>query len=107
MRGRLRIPAHRLGQARCPTRDGGFRQVQTVISMAGLGLCRSKQKVKTMESSAALDSSGEASALHQALVDQLKRSDCLRTPSVEAAFRAVPRHLFLPDRPLDLVYSDE
>jgi protein-L-isoaspartate(D-aspartate) O-methyltransferase len=60
-----------------------------------------------METSGAMDESGEAAALHQALVDQLKRPDCIRTPPVEAAFRAVPRHLFLPDRPLDLVYSDE
>src|SRR5712691_4736152 len=60
-----------------------------------------------MESSAAMDSSGEVLALHQALVDQLKRLDCIGTPHVEAAFRAVPRHLFLPGTPLDRVYSDE
>src|SRR2546428_12794983 len=52
--------------------------------------------------------SGTAEAVgHQALVDSLKASGCIRTPLVEAAFRAVPRHLFLPGTPLDLVYSDE
>ena len=30
-----------------------------------------------------------------------------RTQRVEAAFRAVPRHLFLPGHPLEKVYSDE
>jgi protein-L-isoaspartate(D-aspartate) O-methyltransferase len=37
----------------------------------------------------------------------LKQSGCLSTPAVEAAFRAVPRHLFLPGIPLDKVYVDE
>lgn len=47
------------------------------------------------------------SALHQALVDKLKRMGLIRTPPVEAAFRAVPRHLFLPDVPLEKVYQDQ
>ena len=46
-------------------------------------------------------------ALHQALVDGLKSMGCIRTPAVEAAFRTVPRHLFLPGVPLDRVYSDQ
>ena len=53
------------------------------------------------------DDTNKFPALHQALIDQLKQIDCLHTPSVEAAFRAVPRHLFLPDVPLDQVYSNE
>lgn len=47
------------------------------------------------------------STLHQALVEQLKREGHIRTPSVEAAFRAVPRHLFLPGVAMDMVYSDK
>jgi len=47
-----------------------------------------------------------ASTLHQALVDTLKREGYIRSPRVEAAFRAVPRHLFLPGVALDTVYSD-
>ena len=42
----------------------------------------------------------------QALVEQLKQANYLKTPQVEAAFLNVPRHLFLPDEPLDKVYSD-
>ncbi|MFQ5793356.1 MAG: hypothetical protein ACE5JI_23035, partial [Acidobacteriota bacterium] len=45
--------------------------------------------------------------MHQALVDKLKEMGCIRTPQVEAAFRAVPRHLFLPGVPHDRVYSDD
>jgi protein-L-isoaspartate(D-aspartate) O-methyltransferase len=46
-------------------------------------------------------------ALHQALVDKLKGIGCITTAPVEAAFRAIPRHLFLPGVALDIVYSDE
>jgi protein-L-isoaspartate(D-aspartate) O-methyltransferase len=53
------------------------------------------------------DNDRDASDLQQALVDQLKREGEIRSPRVEAAFRAVPRHLFLPDVPLSQVYSDE
>src|SRR5262245_17362518 len=49
----------------------------------------------------------DASALHHALVDQMKQSGVIQSPRVEAAFNAVPRHLFLPNVPLDQVYRDE
>jgi protein-L-isoaspartate(D-aspartate) O-methyltransferase len=49
---------------------------------------------------------GDGIALNRALVDQLKEKKWIQTPGVEAAFRAVLRHQFLPGRPLDLVYSD-
>src|SRR6478735_9411556 len=42
----------------------------------------------------------------QDLVEHLKQANHLKTPLVEAAFMQVPRHLFLPDEPLDKVYSD-
>jgi protein-L-isoaspartate(D-aspartate) O-methyltransferase len=45
-------------------------------------------------------------ALHQRLIDHLKRAGHIRTPQVEAALRAVPRHLFVPGFPLENVYSD-
>ncbi|PYM90257.1 MAG: methyltransferase, FxLD system [Candidatus Rokuibacteriota bacterium] len=38
----------------------------------------------------------DAEALHRALVDGLISRRCITDPRVEAAFRAVPRHLFLP-----------
>ncbi len=49
----------------------------------------------------------DASILNQKLVDQLKRDGHIRSAPVEAVFRAVPRHLFLPDTPLEQVYSDQ
>jgi protein-L-isoaspartate(D-aspartate) O-methyltransferase len=49
---------------------------------------------------------GDLAAPHQAYVDQLKRWGVIRTPLVEAAFRAIPRHLFVPGFPLAEVYSD-
>ena len=49
----------------------------------------------------------DASALHRALVDELVSRGHIASPSVEAAFRAVPRHLFLPDVPLEEVYRDQ
>lgn len=46
-------------------------------------------------------------ALHRTLIDKLITNQCLETEHVEAAFRAVPRHLFLPDVALERVYSDQ
>lgn len=48
-----------------------------------------------------------AAELHRGLVNALVRQGVIRTPGVEAAFRAVPRHPFLPDVPLERVYRDE
>lgn len=45
-------------------------------------------------------------ALHQALVDRLMSQGFIHTRPVEAAFRAVPRHLFVPGVPLEEAYSD-
>jgi methyltransferase of FxLD system len=45
--------------------------------------------------------------IHQALVDLLIKNDCITTAAVEAAFRAVPRHLFLPSMPPEHVYQDQ
>jgi protein-L-isoaspartate(D-aspartate) O-methyltransferase len=49
----------------------------------------------------------DAFALQQALVEHLKKSNNITIPAVEAAFRAVPRHLFLPDVPLEEAYNDQ
>ncbi len=46
-------------------------------------------------------------ALLAALLDTLTASGALTQPAVAAAFRAVPRHLFLPGLPLAEVYADE
>jgi len=45
--------------------------------------------------------------LHQAFVDQLKSKGILGAQGIEAAFRAVPRHLFLPDVVPEKVYCDD
>jgi protein-L-isoaspartate(D-aspartate) O-methyltransferase len=45
--------------------------------------------------------------LHQALIDSQVREGNISSPAVEAAFRAVPRHLFLPGVPLEEVYRDQ
>ena len=60
-----------------------------------------------MEPVETTDAGADATALHQALVDQLKAQGRIRTARVESAFRAVPRHLFLPGYPLQRVYSDK
>ncbi len=46
-------------------------------------------------------------ALHQGLVEQLVRAGNIRTEEVEAAFRAVPRHVFLPELAAEEAYRDE
>ena len=41
------------------------------------------------------------------LVDHLVGEGAIRTPAIEAAFRAVPRHRFLPGTPIADVYADQ
>jgi protein-L-isoaspartate(D-aspartate) O-methyltransferase len=60
-----------------------------------------------MEPLSSHENSSAASALHQALVDTLQRDGSIQTPRVEAAFRAIPRHLFLPGVALGKVYQNE
>jgi len=50
---------------------------------------------------------GGVPARHRALIDALRDAGRIATPRVEAAFRAIPRHLFLPDVPLDTAYADD
>lgn len=59
-----------------------------------------------MEQSEPDQNNSKVVALNQALVDELKSKGWIQTPSVEAAFRAVLRHHFLPGRELQEVYSD-
>ncbi len=53
------------------------------------------------------DDALDAPTLHQALVDQLVEGGMIKSAAVEAAFRVVPRHPFLPGESLDRVYRDE
>lgn len=50
--------------------------------------------------------SSQAEQLHSALVEHLRQKNLLDNPSVDRAFSSVPRHLFLPDIPLETVYQD-
>jgi protein-L-isoaspartate(D-aspartate) O-methyltransferase len=49
----------------------------------------------------------ESLALRQSLVDTLVSTGQIRSPHVEAAFRAVPRHLFVPDVSLERAYRND
>ena len=50
--------------------------------------------------------STDIQARQNALVDLLIQNESIQSEAVAAAFRAVPRHPFLPDKPLEEVYSD-
>ncbi len=49
----------------------------------------------------------EINRLHDNYVEDLKGKGAIQAPRVEEAFRAVPRHLFLPEIPAERVYRDE
>jgi protein-L-isoaspartate(D-aspartate) O-methyltransferase len=49
----------------------------------------------------------DVAALHRGLVDELIARGWIRSPAVEAAFRTVPRHLFLPGLAVEDVYRDQ
>lgn len=48
----------------------------------------------------------DAERLRNALVDQLRADGSVRTPAVETALRTVPRHVFVPDVPLEDAYAN-
>ncbi len=50
--------------------------------------------------------SSQIEQLHAQLVAQLRQKNLLDNDSVDTAFSSVPRHLFLPDIPIELVYED-
>lgn len=52
-------------------------------------------------------STAEPVLLHQALIDHLKERGLFREPEIEAAFREVPRHAFLPQLSPEQVYRNE
>ncbi|MFI0912513.1 methyltransferase, FxLD system [Streptomyces abikoensis] len=47
-----------------------------------------------------------ADQLRDQLTDRLRSQKVLRSPAAEEAFRATPRHLFLPGVPLEQAYAD-
>src|SRR5262245_21373857 len=44
--------------------------------------------------------------LRRELVEQFAKAGIIRTPAVARAMARVPRHIFVPDYPLHMVYSD-
>ncbi|MET8707196.1 methyltransferase, FxLD system [Streptomyces californicus] len=48
----------------------------------------------------------DAARLRNALVDQLRADGSARAPGVETALRTVPRHVFVPDVPLEDAYAN-
>src|SRR5262249_51818540 len=54
-----------------------------------------------------VDSPTDTAALQQTLEDQLKAAGWSRSPSVETALRAAPRHLVLPRAQPDQAYRNE
>ncbi|NIY68065.1 methyltransferase, FxLD system [Streptomyces malaysiensis] len=48
----------------------------------------------------------DAERLRNALVDKIRESGYARTSAVETALRTVPRHLFVPDAPLEDAYAN-
>jgi len=53
------------------------------------------------------ETEAEAVRLRDALIDELKTRNMLRSEQVETALRAVPRHLFVPGTPLDRAYAND
>ena len=51
--------------------------------------------------------SARADALRHELVEELLTAGSITTPGVEAAFRAVPRHLFAPEVSLEEAYAND
>ena len=49
----------------------------------------------------------DVAILNENLIQKLKGMRVIQTPPVEAAFRTVPRHLFVPGIPLEQVYQDQ
>ena len=47
----------------------------------------------------------DVQTLHQDLINDLVERKVIQSDDIEAAFRAIPRHLFLPDTPITAVYQ--
>jgi protein-L-isoaspartate(D-aspartate) O-methyltransferase len=47
----------------------------------------------------------QTAPLRDAMIEALRASDGIRSEEVAAAFRAVPRHVFAPDAPVELAYA--
>lgn len=62
--------------------------------------------VKGVNTDTIVTPTSDAARLRNALVDQLRADGSARTPGVETALRTVPRHVFVPDVPLEDAYAN-
>lgn len=79
----------------------------TPTRQAPAGTTSNTVRVPAMTTTVSDASTGSADELRTKLADRLVKDGTVRTDAVEAAFRQVPRHLFLPDVPLVEAYADE
>src|SRR5215813_9881550 len=66
---------------------------------------QSKRK-KSMEIISRPSENEEIRNQRQVMVDGLKTLGAIQTPPVEEAFRAIPRHLFVPEAQTQRAYTD-
>ncbi|MGH3927414.1 MAG: hypothetical protein ACRDTT_31880 [Pseudonocardiaceae bacterium] len=52
-----------------------------------------------------VNTADQADALRTAMIAELREMKAIRNDRVAEAFRAVPRHLFAPGEPLEMVYA--
>lgn len=62
--------------------------------------------VKAVNTDTITTPTSDAERLRNALVDQLRADGIARTPAVETALRTVPRHVFVPDVPIEDAYAN-
>jgi protein-L-isoaspartate(D-aspartate) O-methyltransferase len=79
----------------------------TPTRQAPAGTTSNTVRVPAMTTTVSDTSTDSADELRAKLADRLVKDGTVRTDAVEAAFRQVPRHLFLPDVPLVEAYADE
>lgn len=79
----------------------------TPTRQAPAGTTSNTVRVPAMTTTVSDASTGSADELRAKLADRLVKDGTVRTDAVDAAFRQVPRHLFLPDVPLVEAYADE
>ncbi|RSM80870.1 methyltransferase, FxLD system [Kibdelosporangium aridum] len=83
-----------------------FHSATTRLAPAGT-TTSNNVRVPAMTSTVSDASTDSADELRAQLTDRLVKDGTIRTDAVEAAFRQVPRHLFLPDVELAEAYADE
>jgi protein-L-isoaspartate(D-aspartate) O-methyltransferase len=74
---------------------------------ASAGANTDTSKVSPVTTTVSDASAASADELRAKLADRLVKDNTVSTPAVEAAFRQVPRDLFLPGIPLGEAYADE